>query len=97
MEKKDKQKERGLQEARMNELLEKYTKFKMMTGVEKIRMIRLCTILAYIEAADRQQMTIRACCISIETFLETFREKFEGEENKSSNSEIVDIKKAEGE
>jgi hypothetical protein len=58
------------QEERMRELLDKYTKFIHQKPEDKIKLVRLCGILAYLEAVDAQGMTIQSAIKNLEKFLD---------------------------
>ena len=75
---KKKQQETNLQKNRINELLHKYVGFVIMEDDEKIKAIRLCGILVYLEAAKRQEMNIETCIEKLTEFLDKLRTKYEG-------------------
>ena len=66
------------QEARIKILLEKYASFIHQTQEEKVRIIRLCGILAYLESAQSQNMSIDSCIKSLESFLKKVTKKYTG-------------------
>lgn len=69
------------QEQRIKELLDKYTSFIHQTQEEKIKVIRLCSILAYLEALAEQNITVGEAISQLEKFLDKIIKRYTGGEN----------------
>ena len=83
---KQKQKERKRQENRIKELLSKYAGFIIMPEDEKIKVIRLCVILSYVESAQKQNLTIDECILSLTLFLDKITSKYVSEEERGEDA-----------
>lgn len=68
------------QEERMKELLEKYASFIHQKPEEKIKIVRLCGVLAYLEAMQSQDMTVSQGVKQLEKFLDKLIQPFIGGE-----------------
>jgi len=66
------------QEKRINELLLKYASFIHQTPDEKTKVVRLCGILAYLEAVESQGMTINEAKNQLEKFLNKITVAYSG-------------------
>ena len=79
------EKTEGPQAKKIKDLLEKYASFTLMPMEDKTRVIRLCGILAYLEIAESQQMTIKSCIKGITNFLDKKRSAYVKDEENDSN------------
>ena len=66
------------QEERMKFLLDKYAAFIHQTPEEKTKVVRLCGILAYLEAVEAQGMTINEAKNQLEKFLNKITVAYSG-------------------
>lgn len=66
------------QEKRIKDLLEKYASFIHQTPEEKTKVVRLCGILAYLEAVEAQGMTISEAKHQLEKFLNKITVAYSG-------------------
>jgi hypothetical protein len=58
------------QEERIKQLLSKYASFINQSHEEKIKIVRLCGILSYLEALKSQNMNIDGAIKQLENFLD---------------------------
>lgn len=77
------------QEERMKELLDKYASFLHQTSDEKIKIVRLCGILAYLEAMCEQQMTVEVGIKQLEKFLDKLIKPYVGGDDKTEGKIIT--------
>ena len=77
------------QSQRIKELINKYVSFNLMPPQDKSRVMHLCGILAYLEIADNQQMSIKGCIKGLTNFLENIREKYVKDDDSNDGNVIL--------
>ena len=75
------------QEERMKELLDKYTKFIHQKPEEKIKIVRLCGILSYLEAMQEQNLTVISGIEQLEKFLNKLIQPYVGGDDTNGKEE----------
>ena len=58
----------------------------MMPEDEKIKVVRLCGILTYLDAAKRKEMTVDECVDSVTEFLDKIRSKYVSQEEGNADA-----------
>jgi hypothetical protein len=66
------------QEERIKELLDKYAAFIHQTDAEKVKVVRLCGILSYLEALQQQNITVDTAVKNLTEFLDKTVIKYTG-------------------
>lgn len=73
------------QEERIKELLDKYASFIHQPQAEKVKIVRLCGVLAYLEAALEQNMTLESASKHLKNFLDKLVIKYTGSNPKKES------------
>ena len=75
------------QEERIRALLSKYASFIHQSQEDKVKIVRLCGILAYMEAVESQNMTLSDAIRQLENFLDKIVKQYTGGDDDNGKKE----------
>ena len=79
----------GPQAKRVRELIKTYASFHLMPAQDKARVTHLCGILAYLEIAESQNMSLKNCLKGVQTFLDQIRKKYVNDNDKDEGNVLI--------